>query len=217
MSGFQRTRQLMLLVTVLSVVLASCSRPATVKNGGASQVDQRPVPFQDSGEANAATTAPAPFQVQEKISPAKTALPFPDLRSATLPAGTLLTVRLENPISADRNPHGTFSAVVDEPVIVDGNVLVARGTEVMGRVESARSSGLKGNRCCVCLTLDSIGLSGKELPIQTSTLFAHSNDGDRHDSSRNSSPEVIRLKSGHRLTFRLAEATYVASQEAGSR
>jgi len=206
----------MLPVTVLSILLVGCSRPATVKNGGASQVDQRPVPFQDSGETNP-TTAPAPFQVQGKISPAKTALPFPDLRSATLPAGTLLTVRLENPISADRNPRGTFSAVVDEPVIVDGNVLVARGTEVMGRVESAHSSGLKGNRCCVRLTLDSIGLSGKELPIQTSTLFAHSNDGDRHDSSRNSSPDVIRLKTGHRLTFRLAETTYVASQEASSR
>ena len=214
MSRFQRIRKLILPVAAISVALASCSRPATVKNGGASQVDQRPVPFQDSGEAS----SPAPFQRQAEASGTRTALPFRDTHSATLPAGTLLTVRLENPISADRNAAlGTFAAVVDEPVIVDGNVLVARGTGVLGRVESERPSNLNGNRCCIRLTLDSIGISGKELPIQTSTLFAHSKGSDPHDSNSNSLPEVVRLKIGHRLTFRLAEATYVAGQEPSPR
>jgi hypothetical protein len=215
MSRFQRMRELILPVTVLAVALASCSRPAAVKGSGASQVDQRSVPFHDSGETN--SSASAPFQRQGEIPGAKAALPFRDIHAATLPAGTLLTVRLENPISADRNAvSGTFAAVVDEPVIVDGNVLVARGTGVSGRVETERSS-LKGNRCCIRLTLDSIGISGKELPIQTSTLFAHSKGNDPHDSNSSSLPEVVRLKTGRRLTFRLAEATYVDSQEPASR
>lgn len=211
MSRFQRMRELILPVTVLSVALASCSRPATVKNSDAGQVDQRPVPFQDSGETD--YTASTPFQRQAEVPGAKAALPFRDVHSATLPAGTLLTVRLENPISTDRNAApGTFAAVVDEPVIVDGDVLVARGTGVLGRVESERPSGLKGNHCCIRLTLDSIGISGKELPIQTSTLFAHSKVGDPQDSNSSSLAEVVRLKTGRRLTFRLAEATYITGQ-----
>jgi hypothetical protein len=128
----------------------------------------------------------------------------------------LLTVRLEDPISADRNAHGVFSAVVDEPVVVDGNVLVARGAGVVGRVESEHFPAIKGNRCCVRLTLNSIDISGKDFPIQTSTLFAHRNGGNA-DPASSTSPDAIRLTVGRRLTFRLAQATYVAGDEVSSR
>ncbi len=107
----------------------------------------------------------------------ETALPFHDPQN--LPAGTLLTVRLKNPISAE-NPgaNGTFEAVVDEPVVIEGNKLVPRGAIVAGRVESARASKLKRNRGYVRLALDSIHLAGANLPIQTSSLFVRGNAGD---------------------------------------
>ncbi len=203
-------------VAIMALSLVACSRPATVKNAGASQADRRPVPFQD-GDQNSSNSSSAPFQSSGKISAAKSVLPFSDQRSVTLPAGTLLTVRLENPISAGGDAHGVFSAVVAEPVIVEGNVLVPRGAEVLGRIESSNSSGSKGNRCCVRLTLDAIDFSGKELPIQTSTLFAHNGSSDPNNSDDKESPQDVRLKTGRRLTFRLAEATYVASQQANSR
>jgi hypothetical protein len=203
-------------LAIIAISLVACSRPAAVKNAGASQADQRAVPFHDSDQSSA-TSASAPFQGSGKISTAKSALPLSDQRSATLPAGTLLTVRLENPISAGRDAHGVFSAVVAEPVIVEGNVLVPRGAEVLGRIESSNLAGAKGNRCCVRLTLDAIDLSGKELPIQTSTLFAHNGGFEPNGSPSKASPQGVRLKTGHRLTFRLAEATYVASQQPSPR
>jgi hypothetical protein len=67
-------------------------------------------------------------------------LPFGDRQS--LPVGTLVTVRLKNPIVTD-NPgfSKTFDAVIDEPVLVEGNAVVPRGASVQGRVQSAYTSG----------------------------------------------------------------------------
>ena len=102
------------------------------------------------------------------------ALPFHDPKN--LPAGTLLTVRLKNPIFA-QNPgeKGTFEALVDEAVVVEGNKLVPRGTTVLGRVESARSSSVGSNRGYVRLALDSIRLGDFDLPVLTSSLFVRGN------------------------------------------
>jgi hypothetical protein len=127
----------------------------------------------------------------------------------------LLTVRLRNPISTD-NPgaSGTFDAVVDEAVTVEGSMLIPRGATVAGRVESARASKVKHNRGYVRLTLDSIDINGHDFPVQTSSLFA------RGDAGKAQAPEVdapgrgISLEKGRRLTFRLTEPAYVARQRA---
>ena len=107
----------------------------------------------------------------------ETGLPFHNPQS--LPAGTLLTVRLKNPISADDpGANARFDAVVDEPVVIEGNRLVPRGATVAGRVESARASNVRRNRGYVRLMLDSIHVAGVNLPIQTSSLFVRGNSGD---------------------------------------
>ena len=83
----------------------------------------------------------------------ETGLPFHD--SQNLPAGTLLTVRLKYLIAA-QNPaaNGTFEALVDEAVVVEGNRLVPRGAVVEGRVESARASDVRRNGGYVRLALN---------------------------------------------------------------
>jgi hypothetical protein len=143
----------------------------------------------------------------------RTGLPFQDSRN--LPAGTLLTVRLKDPISAE-NPdaRGTFDAVVDDPVVIEGHTLIPRGATVAGRVESARASKMKRNRGYVRLALDSVQLSGVELPIQTSSLFVRGNSADAQAPQTQSSSAAINLEKGRRLTFRLTEPVYLASQPA---
>ena len=139
-----------------------------------------------------------------------TGVPFDDSRS--LPAGTQLTVRLKNQITAD-NPgfSGVFDAVVDEAILVEGNELLPRGASVAGRVESARTSELRSNRGYVRLTLDSVNIRGRELPIQTASLFVHGNAIENQPSGSGPSPQVLRLASGRRLTFRLTEPLSIAN------
>jgi hypothetical protein len=202
---------------MLALIWATgCARPTGLQSDqGTDRSDQHQVPFHDgdrAGSGGPGETLPTPDH-----SPNPDAgLPFHD--SQNLPAGTLLTVRLKHPISADSSGNdGTFEAVVDEPVVVEGNRLVPRGATVSGRVESTRSSNLKRNRGYVRLALDSIHLSGGVLPIQTSSLFVRGNPGDgrvpQSDTPQSDASGAIHVEKGRRLTFRLTEPAYVSASQ----
>ena len=217
MSRFRRPCGLpirpMLLALLLPLVwTAGCARPAGLQSDA--HAGPHSVPFHDGATASGAGDATAPLA--NTLNP-ETGLPFQD--SQNLPAGTLLTVRLNNPITAE-NPDAklAFEAVVDEAVVIEGSKLVPRGVTVSGRVESTRASNLKRDRGSVRLTLDSIHLAGATLPLQTSSLFVRGNANDAHVPPPNEGaqtddpPSVIRLEKGRRLTFRLSEPVYVAAR-----
>ena len=143
--------------------------------------------------------------------------------SGDLPAGTLLTVRLDNALSiAKLDTSEAFAAVIDEPIVVDGKTLIARGTSVLGRIESARASEIKRNTGYVRLTLNSIKIQGKEFHLQTSSLFArgfvrNSQESGSHITTHivnqpvaGPQPTIIDLQKGRRLTFRLTESLSLA-------
>lgn len=139
-------------------------------------------------------------------------LPFRDGQS--LPAGTLVTVRLKDPIAAQSPGYsGVFDAVVDEAVAADGNPVLPRGANVAGRVESAQASGLRRNGGSVRLTLESVKIGDRELPIQTSSLFVHGNTVETPAAGGAPSAQVVRLESGRRLTFRLTEPLSLVSPQ----
>jgi hypothetical protein len=188
---------------------AACSRPVD-----GAQAGQHRVPFKE-GENAARDSHPdgASTEKNDGLRP-DSGLPFGD--SQTLPAGTLLSVRLTNPIATD-NPSfsGVFDAVLDEAILAEGDVLLPRGASVAGRVESARASGLRRNRSYLRLTLDSVKVGNRELPIQTSSLFVRAVAAAAVFGS-GSSPQVVRLESGRRLTFRLSEPFSMANPLATS-
>jgi hypothetical protein len=213
-------------LTVRTLLLAllwtlGCERPAEVQTADAAPTDQHQVPF----HAAPTTSDAAQDTSQATQESPETGLPFQESRN--LPAGTLLTVRLKYPISAENSGvKETFEAVVDEPVVIEGNRLVPRGASVAGRVESAQSSSVRRNHGYVRLALDSIHLAGANLPVQTSSLFVKGNasarlapQGDKREAQgaeiRPSEPlpGVIRLEKGRRLTFRLTEPAYVAASQ----
>jgi hypothetical protein len=193
-----------------------CARPdGPPSDAAATHADSHQVPF-EAGDATPPNRS-GELSAKDTDSSAAPGLPFHD--SQNLPAGTLLTVRLKNPISADHpGANASFEAVVDEPVVIAGNRLIPRGVTVAGRVESAGASNVRHNRGYVRLALDSIQFTGANLPIQTSSLFVRGNAGDPV-SQGGVHPSVsppgegsaeIRLEKGRRLTFRLTEPAYVA-------
>src|SRR5689334_10195887 len=69
-------------------------------------------------------------------------LPFTEARPLVVPANTAIYVRLQQSISSSTaQPGQQFSAVLDEPLVVDGKTLAPSGTAVTGKVVSARESG----------------------------------------------------------------------------
>jgi hypothetical protein len=207
-------------IVVLGVALAAgCSRSASLQGGGASaSADQQKAPFpEDTGSSLPEDHATVASQKPGKDVDANHAPPFtsPPM-SPSLPAGTLLTVRLQNSLSSLTIRAGEiFSAVVDEPVVIDGNILVGRGTSVSGRVESAQTSPPTRNSASLRLILDSITIKGKPWPLQTASLFARGAPGETHhlpvasglgEAPYSVGPTTVRLKKGRRLTFRLTQA-----------
>ena len=213
-------RGLGLQLTLLILSLAAgCSRPVGLQGTADShQPDPQSVPFhQDSDTSVAGNSGPhAGTQRADTQDESDTVgtrgVPFKTASARLLPAGTLLTVRLESSLSSARLDIGrTFIAAVNEPVVIGGSTIVSRDATVQGRVESARVSGVRRDAGYVRLTLESIRIEGKDVPLQTSSLFARGTRGDVHsgdwtaDTSRTGQSTIIRLKKGRRLTFRLTE------------
>lgn len=91
----------------------------------------------------------------------------------TVPAGTPLSIRLQGTISSASNrPGDEFSAVLDEPIVVNGNTVAPRGAAVQGRVLAARSSGRPHNSGYLRLALVSVEINGKSVPVHSSSVFA---------------------------------------------
>jgi hypothetical protein len=226
MNRFRGLRGLTVGLTFMALLWTmGCARPDGPPNDAATHTDPHQVPF-EAGDGSLPNRSGEPLAAKDSDNDpsSASALPFHDAQN--LPAGTLLTVRLKNPISADNpGPNATFDAVLDEPVVIAGNRLIPRGVTVSGRVESAGASNVRNTRGgYVRLALDSIQFTGANLPIQTSSLFVRGNAGDpfvpksvaqqggvKHRGvPPDESLTAIRLEKGRRLTFRLAEPAYVA-------
>ena len=123
----------------------------------------------------------------------------PSQKSDLIPAGVLLTVRLRVPLVAGDGFKESFEALLDEPLIVDGNTLIRRDAIVCGEIESAHISKTTPDWAYVRLTLNSVEVDGASVPIQTASLFARQLSTAPRDSV------TIRLEKGRRLTFRLKQ------------
>jgi hypothetical protein len=99
-------------------------------------------------------------------------LPFTDGKALVVPANTAIYVRLQQPISSATAQSGqNFSAVLDEPLAVDGQTLAPAGASVAGTVVAARESGHFNSTGYLRITLTSMVLNGKQVSIQTNSMF----------------------------------------------
>jgi hypothetical protein len=99
-------------------------------------------------------------------------LPFVEGKALVVPANTAIYVRLQQSISsATAQPGQNFSAELDEPLVVEGQMLAPKGAPVTGKVVAARDSGRLHNAGYLRITLSSITLNGKTVPLQTNSVF----------------------------------------------
>src|SRR3954470_24358987 len=72
-----------------------------------------------------------PFANKDKVEAAKPMA----AAEITLPAGTAVTVRLQNSVSSAASHAGDrFDAVLDAPLVVNGKTIAPAGANVVGRV-----------------------------------------------------------------------------------
>lgn len=91
----------------------------------------------------------------------------------TIPAGTPITIRLQQRLSsASAIPGERFEAVLEEPIAVQGQVLAPAGAVVRGHVVAAVHSGRLHHPGELGLTLDSLIVNQQSVPLATSNVFA---------------------------------------------
>jgi hypothetical protein len=86
----------------------------------------------------------------------------------TIPAGTRISVRTIDAIHSTKNHVGDrFQASLEEPLMVDGNIVAAKGADVYGRLAESKESGTFTGRSQLRLELTGIVVNGQTAPMVT--------------------------------------------------
>lgn len=131
--------------------------------------------------APAASQAPTPEQPQVAAAPepqpalnppAGTPVAPPEPRQphrVTIPAGTVVTIRLGETVSSQKNqPGDTFSGTLDQALIVDGFAIAERGSRIQGKVVDAQQAGRVKGVAQLALQLTKIHTAdGQDVAVST--------------------------------------------------
>jgi hypothetical protein len=116
-----------------------------------------------NGTDSAAPTSAQNGTVAEEASPAK----------LIIPAGTPITVRLQQRLSSATAVAGErFEAVIDEPVMVGNQMVLPVGAPVEGHVTIARRSGRLHHPGQLALTLDRVTVDRQIVNLPTARVSA---------------------------------------------
>jgi len=87
----------------------------------------------------------------------------------TIPAGTILLIRTNDFLSSDRNQLGDqFTAVLEQPIVVNGWVVARRGQTLIGQVKAVQKAGrVKGVSQLGLELTDITVVNGQRMPILT--------------------------------------------------
>jgi hypothetical protein len=98
-----------------------------------------------------------------------------------VPAGTAVTVNLGSALGSKVSQAGqTFSGSVSKDVLVGSAVAIPKGATVSGTVTDAKALGKFAGGAVLAVRLDSINLSGSDVPVQASVkTFSAKGKGKR--------------------------------------
>jgi hypothetical protein len=135
------------------------------------------------------------------VTPSQSLLPF----TTKLPEGTAIPVRLRSTISsATAHAGDVFRVAIDDPVVVNGQTLVAAGTTAVGRVLEAKASTGSLEPGYLRIVLVSLEIGDRTVMIETSSIFEKGGPRDAASSASTAQKDVV-LGADRRLSFRLAQ------------
>ena len=115
----------------------------------------------------AAPKPPAP-------APPKPAAPAAaPVRTVTVPAGTMLNVRLTDAIDVDKSSAGMlFKSVVDDPVMIGGAIVIPRGAQATVQAVQVQQSGTMKGSDKISLKLHSFRFGGNVYEVASAYVEA---------------------------------------------
>ena len=120
--------------------------------------------------------APEPRRSENVFRPEPANTPPPQQQAlGDLPAGTNLVVRMIDAVDSSVNRVGqTFAASIDEPVMINGQMVIPRGADVVVKLVDSKESGKLTGRSELTLDLMSVKVNGRPVDINTQTVSQQS-------------------------------------------
>ena len=110
-------------------------------------------------------TAPTP----PKPPPDPAAKPAP----VVVPSGTFVNVRLVEPINVDASRAGmTFKAIVDDPVMLSGRVVIPRGAAALLQAVQVQQSGTMKGSDRITLKINTLSFGGRAYQVASQYVVA---------------------------------------------
>lgn len=118
-------------------------------------------PAQQDNSNAASTTAQQPV-----APPAPT--PPPPPQKVTIPAGTQLSIRVNEEVSSEKAQVGdTFHGSISAPITIDDQTVIPTSADVEGRVVDVKSAGRFAGGSVLTLQLTKLIMNGRSYAIQT--------------------------------------------------
>ncbi len=85
-----------------------------------------------------------------------------------IPSGTPITVRMIDGVDSEQSRLGqTYRASVDEPVLVNGQTIISRGSDCVARLVEDKESGKFAGRTVLTLDLQQVMVNGRMIDVTT--------------------------------------------------
>ena len=107
-------------------------------------------------------------------------------KTVTIPAGTLLSVRIDDHLSSSTTHSGdSFRATLEQPVVVDSAVIAERGAKVEGRVSESDAGGKVRGLATLQLELVRLNTSdGQRVRLQTEGFTKQAQKSTKKDAAK---------------------------------
>jgi hypothetical protein len=116
--------------------------------------------------------APPPERNAPPLQPESPAYGAPPQQQTTagmqIPSGTPITVRMIDGVDSEQSRLGqTYRASVDEPVLVNGQTAVQRGSDCVVKLVEDKESGKFAGRTVLTLALQQVQINGRMIDVTT--------------------------------------------------
>jgi hypothetical protein len=119
----------------------------------------------------AASTAPAPAVPATELAARPDSSPSPSGSGTEIPAGTTMTVRMIDSVDSERDKVGqTFRASLDEPLMINGETVLARGADVLMKLVDQKQSGKIQGETALTLDIVSVTVDGRPIDVNTAEV-----------------------------------------------
>lgn len=125
-------------------------------------------PASSTDNPNAANGSAGGDPAGGKMADGKPVASKPAIQTITVPAGTVITVRLGETLSSKSSSAGQgFSATVAQPVVVNGRTVIEKSADARGTVVDAKSMGHFKGGALLEVRLSSVTIHGREMAVDT--------------------------------------------------